>query len=164
MIYNLEKEIEVNFSFDYENVYKNVINAVVEYFNCPYDCEVSLLLVDNASICEINNETRGIDKPTDVLSFPNVDFDVPADFDSIDEFDDIFEPDSGELIIGDIVLSVEKVKAQALEYGHSEMREYAFLICHSALHLLGFDHIEDEDRVLMELKQSEIMDILRIGR
>lgn len=164
MIYNIEKEVEVDFSFDYEKVYQDVISTVMSYFECPYDYEISLLLVDNKSIHEINLDTRGIDNATDVLSFPNIDFINPASFDDFDETNDCFEPDTGELILGDIVLSVEKVNSQAKEYGHSVIREYAFLICHSILHLLGFDHIEEEDRVIMEQKQSEIMNILEINR
>lgn len=164
MIYCLEVETEVNFDFDYENTFKRVVDAVIDYFDCQYDCEVSLLLVDNEAIKSINAETREIDAPTDVLSFPNIDFAIQGNFDSIDESQDCFEPDTGELILGDIVISVDKVKAQALEYGHSELREYAFLICHSMLHLIGFDHMEDDERIVMEEYQSKIMDILNITR
>lgn len=164
MIYNFDTEVNIDFDFDYEDIYKRVVNSVVEHFNCPYDIEVSLLLVDNESIKEINNETRNINNATDVLSFPNIEFSEPGDFSKIDELDDVFEPDSGELIIGDIVISQDKVKSQALEYGHSELREYAFLICHSMLHLIGFDHMEEDERKVMEGYQSEIMGILNILR
>ena len=164
MIYNFDTEVNIDFDFDYEDIYKSVVNSVVEHFNCPYDIEVSLLLVDNESIKEINNETRNINNATDVLSFPNIEFSEPGDFSKIDELDDVFEPDSGELIIGDIVISQDKVKSQALEYGHSELREYAFLICHSMLHLIGFDHMEEDERKVMEGYQSEIMGILNILR
>lgn len=164
MIYNLDSEIDVTLAFDYEKIYKDVVDAVLNYFNCPYDYEISLLLVDNDSIRAINNETREIDSATDVLSFPNIEFKVPGNFDNIDEFDDIFEPDSGELILGDIVISLGKLIAQAKEYGHSELREYAFLICHSMLHLIGFDHMEENERNEMEKYQNEIMNILNILR
>jgi len=164
MIYNFESEVEVNLDFDYEKIYRDVVDAVIDYFKCPYDCEISLLLVDNESIRDINSQTRGIDNATDVLSFPNAEFEVPGDFDSIDETDDIFEPDSGELILGDIVLSLEKVISQATEYNHSVLREYAFLIAHSMLHLIGFDHMEDDEREEMENYQAVIMNNLNILR
>jgi len=164
MIYNIEKEVEIELDFDYEKVFKDVVDSVLDYFDCPYDCEVSLLLVDNEAIHDINKSTRGIDCATDVLSFPNIEFDMAGKFNLIDETDDLFEPDSGELILGEIVLSLEKVISQAEEYGHSILREYAFLICHSMLHLSGFDHIIDEDRIDMESKQEDIMNILNIKR
>ena len=164
MIYNFETEVEVNLDFDYEKTFRDVVDAVIDYFKCPYDCEVSLLLVDNDSIRDINSETRGIDNPTDVLSFPNVNFVTPGNFDDVDDSDDIFEPDSGELILGDIVLSLEKVIAQAKEYNHSTLREYAFLIAHSMLHLIGFDHMEEDERIEMENYQDIIMNILGIIR
>lgn len=164
MIYNLESEVEINLDFDYEKTFHDVVDCVVDLFECEYDCEVNLLLVNNESIREINNDTRGIDNPTDVLSFPNLDFIEAGSFNDIDETDDIFEPDSGELILGDIVISLEKVHEQALQFGHSERREFAFLIAHSMLHLIGFDHMEDTEREEMEEYQRKIMDILKIGR
>jgi len=164
MIYNFETEIDIDLDFDYEKTFRDVVDAVTDYFECPYDCEVSLLLVDNDSIREINAQTRGIDNATDVLSFPNNDFEAPALFDSINEADDVFEPDSGELILGDIVLSLDRVKEQACEYGHSVKREYAFLIAHSMLHLIGFDHIDEEERTEMEKYQTIIMNNLGILR
>ena len=164
MIYNIDSEVNIDFDFDYESVFKNVVDAVIDNFDCPYDCEVNLLLVDNESIQVINNDTRGIDKATDVLSFPNIELEEAGCFSKLDESDDCFEPDSGELILGDIVISIEKVCEQANEYGHSRLREYAFLICHSMLHLIGFDHIEDDDRVIMEKYQTIMMDRLNILR
>lgn len=164
MTYNIETEIEVNLDFDYKKIYEQVVDAVLDHFNCDYETEVNLLLVDNDAIHEINNDTRGIDRPTDVLSFPNVEFSIPGNFAAVEELEDCFEPDSGELILGDIVLSVEKVLSQAEEYGHTALREYAFLIAHSMLHLIGFDHINEEDREVMEKYQSDIMNILNINR
>lgn len=164
MIYNFCNETEVKFEFEYEIIYQEVVDCVLDFFDCKYDCEVSLLLVNNDSIKEINSETRGIDKPTDVLSFPNIVLEVPGNFDSIDENADCFEPDSGELILGDIVISVDKVISQSLEYGHSKLREYAFLICHSLLHLLSFDHMTEDERKVMEDYQDKIMTKLNILR
>ena len=113
----------------------------------------------------MNREHRGIDRPTDVLSFPNVDYETPADFSGIeDSIEDYFDPESGELCLGDIVISVDKVLEQAKEYGHSPKREYAFLIAHSMLHLLGYDHMEPEEAAVMEHKQEEILNRLGITR
>lgn len=164
MIYNFESETEVKFDFDYIDVYKRICDTVMDYFSCPYDSEVSLLLVDNESIKEINKQTRNIDSATDVLSFPNVEYNTPGDLSDLDETGDYFEPDTGELILGDIVLSQDRVFSQADEYGHSVLREYAFLITHSMLHLFGFDHMVDDERAVMEEKQKEIMSILGILR
>ena len=83
---------------------------------------------------------------------------APADFSEIEDDPDAFDPDSGELLLGDIMISVEKVKEQARLYGHSEKRELAFLVAHSMLHLMGYDHIDDEERAVMEKRQSEILD------
>ena len=136
----------------------------MEYAECPYEAEVNLLLTMNEQIHEMNLEFRGIDRPTDVLSFPMNEYEVPGVFDGLEEQEDAFHPETGELMLGDIVISKEKVLAQAEEYGHSVEREYAFLIAHSVLHLIGYDHIEEEERMVMETKQREIMkrlDILR---
>ena len=130
----------------------------MDYEECPYEAEVSVLLTDNDRIHELNREFRGIDRPTDVLSFPMCDYDTPGDFDWLGEHgDDCFHPESGELLLGDIVISVEKVREQAEAYGHSEKRELAFLVAHSMLHLFGYDHMEDEERKIMEAKQEEIL-------
>lgn len=164
MIFNIEKETDLSFDFDISKTFEDTVKAVLDLFDCEYDCEVSLLILNNDAIKEINYEIRNIDSVTDVLSFPNIVFDNPGNFNSIDDTMDYFEPDSGELILGDIVISAEKVKSQAEEYGHSQLREFAFLICHSMLHLIGFDHINKGERSVMEEKQKEIMNILGILR
>ena len=94
-----------------------------------------------------------------MVSYPE-----PGRFEFLDEREDCFNPDTGELSLGDIVISKEKVTAQAEEYGHSILREYAFLIVHSVLHLTGFDHMEEDERKTMEEKQEEIMDCINILR
>ena len=105
-----------------------------------------------------------MDKATDVLSFPMVDYETPGEFDFLEERDDCFHPETGELLLGDIVISKEKVLSQAEEFGHSPMREYAFLIAHSMLHLSGYDHIEEEERSIMERMQRELMEEIGILR
>ena len=120
---------------------------------------------DNEEICALNSRFRGIDRPTDVLSFPNVDYESPSDFTGIEASEaDYFDPESGELYLGDIVISVDKVYEQAEEYGHSVMREYAFLLAHSMLHLMGYDHMDPEEAARMERRQEEILNRLNITR
>ena len=113
----------------------------------------------------MNMEYREVDRPTDVLSFPQVEYESPADFSWAEEHEmDCFDPDTGELFLGDIVISLDKVKEQAKSYGHSEKREYAFLILHSMLHLFGYDHMTPEEAAIMEGKQTEILNEMNILR
>ena len=160
----LENEEGPELDLDYMEIGNLVTEGVLDYENCPYESQVELLLTNNAEIQRINNEFRGIDRPTDVLSFPMIEYDSPADFSSVEEDDSNFDPETGELILGNIVISKEKVIAQAEEYGHSVKREFAFLIAHSMLHLLGYDHMEDEERLVKEEKQRNILDNLGITR
>ena len=118
----------------------------------------------NDEIQEMNRNFRSIDRSTDVLSFPMIDYEEAGNFDFLEDVMDAFHPDSGELMLGDIVISKEKVIAQAEEYGHSIEREYAFLIAHSMLHLFGYDHMEEDERIIMEQKQKEILKNLQILR
>ena len=160
-----ENETELNFDFEIEETAKMVINAVLASEKCPSDATVNLLLTDDEGIRTYNKEYRGIDKATDVLSFPNLDFDRPADFSKVMKHQaDYFDMESGELILGDIILSVDKVKDQAKAYGHGEKREFCFLIAHSMLHLCGYDHMEDEERLVMEKKQEDVLQSLGITR
>ncbi len=152
--YETDKELPIS----YEKIIDDIIPAALEYEGCPYEAEVSVLLTDNEGIRAINLENRGIDAPTDVLSFPMIDFDVPSGFDRVeDDEEEYFDPDTGELVLGDIVISVEKVMEQAEAYGHSPERELAFLLAHSMLHLCGYDHVNDEERAVMEQRQEEIL-------
>lgn len=165
MTFCVENESGKELPFDVEEIAGKVIEEALEYENCPYDVIVDILLCDNEEIHAMNKEHRGIDRPTDVLSFPNVDYETPADFSKIeDSIEDYFDPESGELCLGDIVISVDKVLEQAAEYGHSPKREYAFLIAHSMLHLLGYDHMEPDEAAVMEHKQEEILNRLGITR
>ena len=165
MTIHIDKEVEVSFSFDTDAYIEKVILAALDYVKCPYEAEINVLFTDNAGIREMNREYREIDRPTDVLSFPMVEYDVPGNFETIEEEqEECFHPETGELLLGDIVLSYDKIKEQALEYGHSELRELCFLVAHSMLHLTGYDHIEDEERVQMEQMQKEILEQLGIFR
>lgn len=165
MTLEFEQEAEWNPPFSPEELMRRVIEEALEAESFPYEAELSVLITDNAGIQEINREMRGMDAPTDVLSFPMADYETPGDFSVWEEESfDLFNPDSGEAILGDIVISAEKVQAQAKEFGHSEERELAFLTAHSMYHLFGYDHMEDEDRLLMEEKQRNLLDRLGISR
>lgn len=165
MSFNLEVEVEPAFDFDYESLAKTVIDYCLEYKEFPYEAEVNLTLTDNKGIHEINKQFREIDRPTDVLSFPMLEYSSPADFSFLEnESDDDFNPDTGEALLGDIVISSEKVMEQAQAYGHSIQREYAFLIVHSMLHLFGYDHMEEAEAAIMEQEQRLILEGLHISR
>ena len=141
-------------------VIKSAIEASLKYENCDFDAELSVTIVDNEEIKEINREHRGIDKATDVLSFPMLEFDeegnaIECDYDFSDD----------TVILGDIVISAERAMEQSKEFGHSFKREMAFLTVHSMLHLLGYDHVDDpEGEAEMIRKQKEILEGLGITR
>ncbi|WP_024295380.1 rRNA maturation RNase YbeY [Lacrimispora indolis] len=160
MTINIEYEAEKKLDIPYEDIIKRVVEDSLDYENCPYEAEVNVLITGNEDIRQINQEYRNIDSPTDVLSFPMVDYERPSDFERLEETgDDCFHPESGELLLGDIVISVDKIEEQAEKYGHSQIRELAFLVAHSMLHLCGYDHMEDEERLIMEKKQEEILSL-----
>ena len=133
---------------------RRAVHTALTYEKADFDCEVSLTFTDNEGIRELNREYRGIDRATDVLSFPMYDFAAGE------------EPEPPfPVTLGDIVLSLEKAQAQAEEYGHSFERETAFLCVHSTLHLLGYDHeLSDEDDRDMRSRQDDIMEILKLSR
>lgn len=160
----IENEYEGTIDIDYEKIISDVINESVDFVECPYECEVNVTIVDNDAIKEINSEQRNIDKSTDVLSFPLIDYDVAGDFSKCEDDYSYFNPDTGELMLGDIVISYDKVISQSQEYNHSKKREIAFLTAHSMLHLFGYDHMVDEERLEMEDMQNKILDKLGITR
>ncbi|OCB00462.1 rRNA maturation RNase YbeY [Clostridium beijerinckii] len=129
-------------------------------------CEISLLFVDNNEIKEINNETRGINRETDVLSFPMLEYENKK------VFKDMYKDykfsqsdfDGDELVLGDIVLSLEKALEQSKEFNHSYEREASYLVVHSVLHLLGYDHMEDDDKIIMRRREEDILNKLNIIR
>ena len=164
MTIDFEMEYDKDLGIDYKKIAETVINAALDYELCPYEAEISLTLVDNAGIHSINKEFRNIDRPTDVLSFPMIEYENPGEFDFLEECDDCFNLESGELILGDIIISLDKVEEQADAYGHSVTREYAFLIAHSMLHLMGYDHMSEDEASVMEKKQREILEGLGITR
>ena len=165
------QEVEISYigikqDINHEKLIKTVIETCMKeekLNNLNY--YISITLTNPDEIRKINKEYRNIDKETDVLSFPNVDFEREGVFHIEDEREaDYFDPDSGELILGDIMISVDKVKEQAESYGHSLRREFAFLIAHSMLHLCGYDHMEENQAHVREKKQEEILAGLGITR
>ena len=166
MTLEFENESGTELGLPLEETARMVIEAALDEMKCPYEAEVSLLITDNARIQEMNRQFRQIDRPTDVLSFPMIQFDQPGDFSFLEEEEpeECFNPETGELVLGDIVISAEKVLEQAEEYGHSVKREYAFLIVHSVLHLTGYDHMVPEEAEWMEQRQRQILEQLHITR
>ena len=165
MTLNIEYEMDIKLELDYESIITEVVEKSLDLEKCPYEVELNVILTDNKEIKEINNNYRKIDASTDVLSFPMVDYETPSDFSGLEEEEDnYFNPETGELLLGDIIISVEKVMEQAKQYGHSAKRELAFLTAHSMMHLFGYDHMEEEERIIMEEKQRNVLDELHIFR
>lgn len=159
-----DNEHEYTLPFDAEKLAETVICAVLDQENCPYEAEISLSLADEDDIRAVNRNFRNMDRVTDVLSFPMQDFGKPAEYDFLEESADAFHPESGELLLGDIMICVPRMQSQAKEYGHGEKREFAFLVAHSVLHLLGYDHMTEGERECMEDRQRQVMDTLQITR
>ena len=165
MTISIEYEAEKKLDISWEEIIRQVVEGTLDYEGCPYETEVNVVLTDNEGIKEVNQEYRNVDGPTDVLSFPMLEYDSPSDFEGVEEqFADCFNPETGELMLGDIMISVDKVTEQAEKYGHSKERELAFLTAHSMLHLCGYDHMEEEERLFMEQKQRDLLCSLHINR
>ena len=165
MTFYVENENRYEFPFSVDALLEQVALAVLEAEKCPYESAINLVITDNEGIREYNRQYREIDRETDVLSFPGVDYDAPADFSRVEsDLSDYFDPETGELMLGDMIISYEKAKEQADQFGHSFRREMAFLIAHSMFHLCGYDHMTPEDAVLMEEKQEAILEQLGITR
>ena len=161
----VENEAAEQFDFDMKEILDKIIEKVLDTEKCPYEAQVNLLVTDNEGIREYNRQYRDIDSATDVLSFPMIAFETESDFSAVEDQEaDYFDPESGELILGDIIISADKVKEQAAKFGHSEKREFAFLTAHSLLHLCGYDHMTDEEAKIMEGKQEEVLAELGILR
>lgn len=155
-LYIENEQDKLPFTKEHEELAKKVILTVLEDENFDIECEISLLITDNENICEMNTEFRDKPTATDVLSFPMLEFDEEGNIISGDEDLD------GTLLLGDIVISLERAKAQAEEYGHSLEREIGFLCAHSTLHLLGYDH-EDSEESRLEMREKEEKALSKIG-
>ncbi|AIS52182.1 endoribonuclease YbeY [Thermoanaerobacter kivui] len=152
-----DRQDKIN-SENLKELVERVIQTVLEIEEVVDNVEVSVSFVDNEEIQKLNKYYRGIDSPTDVLSFPLVEFEeIYSDIEEEEEIEKVHP-------IGDIVISLEKAMEQSLEYGHSFEREVAYLTAHSMLHLLGYDHETEEDKKIMRQKEEEVMAKLNIGR
>lgn len=164
MTIQIEYETNTELGIDYSGLARIVAEKVLDMEQCPYETSVNLVLTDNEEIKRINSEFRSVYAPTDVLSFPMVPFETPGDYSIVENDDSFFDLDTGELLLGDIMISVERAISQAEEYGHSVKREFCFLIAHSMLHLLGYDHMTPEEAEIMEGKQRLALEELGITR
>lgn len=164
IIDNRQNKIEV--TEDLTKKMEEVIDYALkeEKVNIPY--ELSIIFVDNEEIREINKEQRNIDRATDVLSFPMLDYEDGKFFKDqyVDYEFDIFDLNEGNLVLGDMALSLERAKEQSIEYNHSFLREVMYLTIHSILHLLGYDHMNDEDKKIMRKREDEILSKFNIVR
>lgn len=166
MLYTDNRQNLIEITDKLINIIDKICNLALneEEVNVPY--QISLLFVDNYEIRKINKETRNIDKVTDVLSFPMLDYPEDKVFKEVYKnkiFNNIYL-DGDELVLGDIVLSLERAKEQSIEYNHSFEREVCYLVVHSILHLLGYDHMCDKDKFKMRKREEEILKKLNITR
>ncbi|MGP1348878.1 MAG: rRNA maturation RNase YbeY [Stomatobaculum sp.] len=157
MTIEISYEAEEKLHIAYRKIIERVAKACLEAEAFPYETELSVAVTDGPAIRELNREYRGIDRETDVLSFPMLEFLRPGE-PAPGAAETAVNPESGEVMLGDIVLNAARVREQAEEYGHTRTREFAFLVAHSMLHLLGYDHMEEEERLVMEARQRVILD------
>lgn len=146
--------------YDTSNIQKlieSVVSAALASEGVERSCQISITFTDNEGIREINREYRNIDSPTDVLSFPLLEDGVEGTMRDMDM-------DTGELVLGDIVISLTRAHEQAEEYGHSFEREVAYLTVHGMLHLLGYDHEDECERKTMRDREEKILDVLNLHR
>lgn len=163
----LEYESPDILELDAEGLIREVAEEALRQEGCPYEAQIEVLITGSEEIREINRDNRGIDSPTDVLSFPMIAFDEPGNFDICETPGmeaDFFDPDSGELVLGNIVLCVPRIRSQAEAYGHSIKREFAFLVAHSMFHLMGYDHMNETEEAQMIAKQEAVLEALGIRR
>lgn len=166
MIYldNRQDKIEIN--EELEETIMEIIQYTLKQEEIHIPCEISVIFVDNKEIREINNDMRHIDKVTDVLSFPMLEYEEHKVFKEL-YLDYNFSPadlNEGNLVLGDMALSLERALEQSVDYGHSFLREVCYLVVHSILHLLGYDHMEEEDKVVMRKREEEILNRFNINR
>ena len=151
----IDNRTDFEITEEFEKLFNDVVKESLRYEEFDPECEVSLSIVSNDEIQEINKQFREIDAPTDVLSFPLLTF---------EEGEQADVNENNEILLGDIIISIDKAKAQAEEYGHGLRRELAFLTAHSMLHLMGYDHMEEEEQKEMFKKQDDILNNLGITR
>lgn len=157
-IENQQDKVEIG--IEVNEAIQKVCEETLAFESCDFDAQISVTIVDNAQIQQLNKQFREKDMPTDVLSFPMLEFDEEGHM-----IDSDFDFDEEEVVLGDIVISAERAAEQAQQFGHSFLREMSFLTVHSMLHLLGYDHVDDpEGEKIMCEKQEEILKRLHITR
>ena len=165
MIFYVEQENDAALPLDAEAVGRAVAAAVLQDMGCPFEAAICLMLTDDEGIRSLNRMHRGKDAVTDVLSFPALAFPAPAAFDTLDlTLPGVTDPETGAVWLGDIAVNTGRVRTQAESYGHALTREFAFLVAHSVLHLLGFDHETPDEASDMERRQEAVLDKLMFTR
>lgn len=153
------------YDLNYEEsvIAQKVVNEVLRIKGISLEeVDIDITIVDDETIRELNRDNRGIDKVTDVLTFPNVDIELPFNLGNYDEYD--LNPETGALSLGEIIIARNVMVVNASEYGHSATRECAFLVTHGMLHLLGYDHIDEADRMEMRRNEEEVLNNLGFTR
>lgn len=141
-----------------EELIERVVCTTLQYEKVEDPCYISITIVDEEEIKDINREHRNIDRVTDVLSFPVVNLlDGRSEKNAGDYYED-------KLILGDVVICAKRAKAQSIEFGHSYERELGYLTCHSILHLIGYDHETDSEREVMRQKEEAVMELVGLKR
>lgn len=166
MIFIDNRQNKINFSQEDEKIMRDIIDYTLKEEGINIDYEVSVILIDNEEIKKINKQMRSIDRVTDVLSFPMLEYPLGKVYKDIyrdNKFQEIFL-DDGKIILGDMALSLERAKEQSEEFNHSFIRECLYLTVHSILHLMGYDHMEHEDKIIMRKREEYILGRFNISR
>ena len=166
LILNIDNEYEFPFNINY--ISRRIFEETLKIEKINVAASINIVIVDKKTIKKVNKEHRDINKITDVLSFPNIKIDKPSDFKKILKnkklYSSIYDYYSNTIFLGDVMICYDKIISQSENYGHSIKREYSFLLTHSILHLLGYDHIKKSDEMIMFKKQDEILNSLNIKR
>lgn len=152
----IEKSIKTD---EFDEIIEKAIRTALSEEKIEEECEISVTLCSNEEITALNEEYMKREGPTDVLSFPMLSFDEDRKI-----IPESMVYDGGLLVLGDIVISVEKAESQAAQFGHSLMREVGFLTVHSMLHLLGYDHMKEDEREIMQGKEKIILNEMNLPR
>jgi len=161
----IDNQTDEGFEEAYGKFLEGVAEKAAELIKLPVAVEISLVLTDDIEIQKLNKYYRGIDKPTDVLSFPLLELDPQAPEEWAESLRGNTDPDSGEAVLGDIVISIDRAREQAEEYGHGFERELGFLLVHGILHLSGYDHEGDEEKArAMRCLEEDILKAMNLSR
>ena len=158
-MHKIEFYNEVQEVFSQQEELTEFLKQCLAVLNPDFSVLLTVTVTDNETIREINREQRNIDNPTDVLSFPMLFYKEPEVLaEPLQEYD--YDPETKLVVLGDLMLSHEKIAEQAEEYGHTYQRELCYLTLHGLLHLFGYDHMVDEDKVIMRAREKEILAIV----